>query len=104
MSKAQKRARQGFQNRVIRSCTSRLEEDRNSSIEELHHKYKIEAINYRTHRLAEKTWSKLQLEKPDLTEYSEAMDIEERRDHNWWRRISPTVTADPPDPVYLYDR
>ena len=45
---------QQFQNKVIRNATRRNEEDNGLTIQELHQKYKIEAINTRLHRLTKK--------------------------------------------------
>lgn len=93
---------QQFQNKVIRNATRRNEEDNGLTIQELHQKYKIEAINTRLHRLTKKIWDKLVLTNEDLTNQSrEEDDNDTDRDHSWWKRISPYVNGVEPQPSYV---
>ena len=100
-SKTNMKRIQQFQNRVLRESTRGTVEDNNLTIEELHTKYKIEAVNGRLHRLASKTWEQLRRTNEDLVTESEEQDnIPIIEDHYWWRRISPYVNGRNPLPNY----
>ena len=87
---------------MIRNATRRNEGDNDLTIQELHHKHKIEAINARLHRLTKKIWDKLVLTNEDLTNQSrEEDDNDTDRDHSWWKRISPYENGVEPQPSYV---
>lgn len=90
---------QGFQNRFLRSLANHDIETINMSIEDIHRKFKFEAINERLFRLAEKAWNKIEEINPELVDRSNNNNA---TDHYWWRRISPYIALGPPDPIYQY--
>ena len=101
MAKTEKERIQLFQNGIIRQYTRNNEDDFDLTIEDLHEKYKIEAINVRMYGRAQKTWNKLRSINEELVERTEATDNEnDTRDHYWWRRISPYVNSDAPNPWF----
>ena len=68
---------------------------------QLHNKYQIEAINVRLYRLAEKIWNKLSVTDEDLIRQSEEENDDPlARDHFWWRRITPYIGNNEPQPIY----
>ena len=101
MAKTNKEKIQQFQNGTLRQYTRRNEEDRELTIEELHDKYKMEAINVRMHRRAQKTWHKLRNINGELVDRSQAEDRTGTRDHYWWRRISPYINDEDPEPWFM---
>ena len=73
-------------------------------VEDLHEILDIEAYNVRQHRMSVRAWQRatdLDIE-PDILRQSERETEEGEgvRDHYWWRRIHPSVSAPEPDPVY----
>ena len=77
----------------------------NPTIEEAHLRYKLEPINVRFHRRAQKTWEKLERLEPDLVNRSlQENNDRHRRDHYWWRRIAADIENDIPEPVYVYEQ
>ena len=75
-------------------------EDRFMTLEDIHEKYEMEAINVRlATRLAE-LWSKFELTHPEL--YKKTLDANDvgLRDHYWWPRVGRVAALDPPEPIY----
>ena len=101
MAKTDKEKIQQFQNGTLRQYTRNQVEDTDLTIQDLHDKYNIETINTRMFRRAKKTWDKLRTLNVELTERSLQQDQNEQRDHYWWRRISPFVNGEQPEPWYM---
>ena len=101
MAKTDKEKIQQFQNGTLRQYTRNQVEDTDLTIQDLHDKYNIETINTRMFRRANKTWDKLRTLNVELTERSLQQDQNEQRDHYWWRRISPFVNGEQPEPWYM---
>ena len=101
MSKTSKEKVQRFQNSTLRKFTRSQDEDNQATIEELHEKYNLTAINVRMHRRATKTWNKLRNINRELTERSSLEDDNDlAKDHYWWNRVSPYVNMDEPAAWY----
>ena len=92
---------QQFQNGTLRPYTRSQEDDNSLTIQELHDKYKLEAINVHMHRRANKAWDKLRALNEELVERSMIEDQRQTRDHYWWSRISPYINGVPPEPWYM---
>ena len=98
MSKYHKDRIQKFQNGVLRKY---IDSDSADTIEALHDKYKIEPINARMYRRAEKTWQKLkEVDAETCTRSIEANDDRLIKDHYWWRRVAPYAEGEAPLPEY----
>ena len=99
-SKTNKNKIQKIQNKYIRFAMN----NRQASMEEIrsaHEEYKLETVNTRMHRRANRTWDKLTLIEEELVERSRMEDNrDETKDHNWWPRVSPFVNGDQPEPLY----
>lgn len=94
---------QQFQNKAIRNAIKGNEEGQELNTEQLHEKYKIQAVNVRFHQLANKIWDNFGLINNNLLNESNRMNtLHEARDHSWWRRISFFVAQDPPEPKYQF--
>ena len=66
-------------------------------------KYKLEPINTRLHRRANKIWEKVASHNPILTESSRlASEDENERDHRYWPRIQPYTALEEPEPIIIY--
>ena len=91
---------QSIQNKALRRALSQQPPYLNT-IEELHHELNIETLNIRLHRLAYTTWQRLEIEDPAISEESHSISEMNVRDHVWWKRLEPLVTADPPLPIYI---
>ena len=92
---------QQFQNKCIRKLIKGDPDYAHKTIEELHQELKIEAINVRLHRLANKTWDRLcNIDNPTYEQTTAEDNDPTKRDHNWWPRISPFVNQDTPEPLY----
>ena len=91
---------QSIQNKALRRALNQQPPFLNT-IEELHHQLNIEALNIRLHQLAYSTWQRLEIEDPDINEESHSLSEMNIRDHVWWKRLEPLVTADPPLPIYI---
>lgn len=90
---------QAIQNKMLRRSYREAPPYFNT-IKDLHLRSKLEPLNVRLHRLANKTWEKLRLLDPELVNYSQELDTREGRDHNWWPRLSSIITQNQPRPVY----
>ena len=100
-SKTNIKKMQQFQNKILRAATRENEEDRELPIEELHQRYRIEAINTRLYRLASKVWQNLILNNEELANMSqEENNNVATQDHFWWRRISPYIDSGEPQPDF----
>ena len=98
MSKYHKDRIQKFQNGVLRKY---IDSDSADTIEALHDKYKIEPINARMYRRAEKTWQKLkEVDTETCTRSIEANDDRLAKDHYWGRRVAPYAEGEAPPPEY----
>ena len=73
-----------------------------NTVEDLHRRAGIEPLNVRFHRLGERTWEKLAITDYELVARSSELNHDDalRRDHNWWRRLSPIYEGDPPEPSF----
>ena len=101
-SKSSIKTFQQFQNVSLRNATKNNQEDRHLTLEELHIKYRIEPINIRFHRLANRVWDKLSLTAPDLVAESREMTLQHpNQQHYWWKRVDPYVNSDEPEPLFL---
>lgn len=106
---------QAFQNRYIRRAirsTQRYEdpnayqdEHENIDMEEAHEAHRLEAVNTRMYRLAQKAWEKMEIHSPEIVERSrEDRENDERPEHYWWRKIHTYIAGDEPEPIYIYGR
>ena len=90
---------QRIQNKAIRFINKHSGDE--LSIEETHERYRLEPINTRLFKRANKSWDKLNLLEPGLVEHSRMEnETEDRTDHYWWRRIASFVEGPQPDPFY----
>ena len=72
-----------------------------TTCEDLHKLVNLETINCRLHRLGCRTWERLAITDPDLVDQSNELNQGGRYpDHRWWRRLSPLMEGEPPDPKY----
>ena len=73
-----------------------------NTVEDLHRRAGLEPLNVRFHRLGERTWEKLAISDYELVARSSELNHDDalRRDHNWWRRVSPIYEGDPPEPSF----
>ena len=100
-SYSNKQVLQSFQNISLRQVVGGRRGGWNTTAAELHEQLGIEPINVRIHQLATKAWEKVRVLSPDLVERSENVQDERgRRDHLWWKRISPYVNSPEPLPRY----
>ena len=98
MSRTNKNKWQKFQNRTIRKFIKE-EGDEDSSIEELHAKYNLEAINSRMYRRAVATCEKFVDLESELAEKSmEENRNQDQKDHYWWRRMAAYLEEDDSEP------
>ena len=92
---------QRIQNKAIKFI-NRYSEDQ-LTIEESHIRYKLDPMNIRLHKRANKCWDRFCINQEELAERSRmASEERDNRDHFWWRRISPYVDSPQPEPVYVY--
>ena len=90
---------QRIQNKAIKFAASNDNED--LTLEDAHHKYKLEPYNIRLYKRGNKLWEKFCLAEPELTIRSiEENNNNHLKDHYWWPRIAGSVSANEPDPVY----
>ena len=75
-------------------------QDRFMTMEDIHEKYGVEAINVRLATRLVKLWNKFELTHPEL--YQKTLDANDNglRDHYWWPRAERVAVLDPPEPVY----
>ena len=90
---------QAIQNLMLRRAFHQVPPYFNT-VEELHQQGNLEPINTRLHRLGNKTWSRLHATDRQITTESLEIDVRELKDHNWWRRLAPLLSGDPPVPVF----
>lgn len=102
LSKTNTKRIQQHQNKQIRRAIRASAGDEGLTIEELHNKYKIDAINTRLQNSLKKVYDKLAVLNPGLIRETEALNGEDQPDHYWWRRLSPRALADDEDPVYEF--
>ena len=103
LSKTNKGKIQAFQNISIKSATRNDPEYENQNTEELHQTLRIPAINVRMHQLANRVWDRFQILNENIAEASNMENTNnDRKDHSWFRRISPFVNSPEPEPKYLY--
>ena len=99
MSRTNENKWQKFQNRTIRKLIK--EEGDEDSIEELHVKYKLEAVNTRMYRRAFATWEKFADLESELAEKSmEENRNQDQKDHYWWRRMAAYLEEDDLEPRF----
>ena len=91
---------QRFQNKVIRKYIKHEDDDSQLDIDQLHEKYKIEALNVRMMRRAKNTWEKLGNIEPELQDMTAQMNGNQTMDHYWWRRVGAYVDLEDPEPNY----
>ena len=100
MSRSNKNKWQKFQNGIIRKLI-REEGNKDSTIEELHAKYNLEAVNTRMYRRATATWEKFRDLESDLAERSmEENRNRDQKDHYWWHRVASYLEEDDSVPRY----
>ena len=100
MSKTNRNKLQSFQNSCIRNIVKGTE-DEDKNMEELHMLLKLDPVNIRLKKRADKTWVNFIRTNERLTEtfITENNNLQPR-DHNWWRRITPYILGDAAEPVY----
>ena len=105
ITKTQMLKLQVVQNNALRWISGRRYPD-TPSVRELHEHYNIEAMNERLHRLAKRTWGRL--EENDDSNYLRVAERDEQinviRDHYWWPRSLNRALEDPPEPLYTRAR
>ena len=88
---------QRVQNKAIKFAVTN--DNDNPSIEEAHHKYKIDPYNIRLYNRGIKLWEKFCLAEPELTTRSlQENENHNTKDHYWWRRIASLINV--PEPIY----
>lgn len=75
-----------------------------ATIKDLHLATKLEPLNVRLHRLANRSWDRLSVSDPGIVEQSNALNQMNGRDHFYWRRLSPYIEGEQPRPVYRSGR
>ena len=79
--------------RIIKDPDTTLER-----IEELHEEFKLETINTRLHRRANRAWDRTSIKDPDLIERArEARDDHTSREHRWWPLASRKIEGPAPE-------
>ena len=91
---------QRIQNKASRQAVKNTEYE-NETLEELHRVFKLDALNVRFHKRANKTWDKISVNEEELYNQSIQEDRNDLyQDHYWWKRISPYVNQEEPEPTY----
>ena len=90
---------QSVQNKALRRAYNQRPPFFNT-VEDLHQQAGLEPLNVRLHRLAQKSWDRLEMECPETIRRSQELTEQGIEDHSWWRRLEPMITADPPEPIY----
>lgn len=103
LSKTNIKRVQQFQNKQIRRAIRGNDTDEELNMEELHVKYKVDAINVRLQRSLQKVYDKLRILNPRMIQETEELNNNNINDHYWWRRLSPRAIAEEEDPIYIYE-
>ena len=82
---------QRFQNKVLRKYIKHEDDNSQLDIDQLHEKYKIEALNTRMMRRAMNTWEKLGNIEPELQDMAAQMNGDQTIHHYWWKRVGAYV-------------
>ena len=90
---------QSVQNRALRRAYKDSPPYYNT-MEELHTRSKLEPMNVRLHRLANRSWDRLSNIDPQIIDQSAEMNVNGMRNHAWWSRLSTLINADSPAPRY----
>lgn len=88
---------QAVQNKALRWINGDIP-PYNSTILDLHTRYKLEPLNTRNYRLAANMWEKFRMEFPTDSEEYETSEF--NRTHAWWPLSYMTADASEPPPIY----
>lgn len=91
---------QSIQNRALRWVNGDLP-PYETTVEELHNKYKLEPLNIRNFRLAYNAWDRIRMEFPHETDLFEMADFATL--HSWWPLSYISVDTRPPQPIFKYN-
>ena len=91
---------QRVQSRALKQSVKGTD-DRHLSIQEIHEKYKVDAINVRLAARLAKTWSKLEVRHQELYNRSTSANDNGIRGHAWWPRAGRVATLDIPELLYM---
>ena len=94
---------QRVQSKALRWINSKGIEEPRKTNAQLHREYRIEPLNLRIHRLARRTWIRLdELQDPNLQDIVETAEgLEDHEEHRWFPRSRPRALGPPPPPLLL---
>ena len=100
VSKTTMHKMQVIQNKVLRFVFNQAPPYYNT-VRDLHMQCKLEPLNTRLHRLANRTWDKLAISDPEFIERARQISQAPGRDHNWWPRLATVIEEEPPEPRFI---
>ena len=92
---------QKVQNAALKQAV-RGTDDRHLTVQDIHEKYNVDAINVRLAARLDKTWCKIEEKQQELHERSTQANNNGTRDHAWWPRAGRVAALDPPEPLYTH--
>ena len=92
---------QRVQNIAIRGAAKEKPNETRSTNQQLHEKFKVEAINTRIYNQAKTTWQKMEILYPELiNSLSESVESTPK-DHAWWPSTCRFISNPPPEPIFI---
>ena len=90
-----------MQNIAIRGAAKEKPNETRSTNQQLHEKFKVEAINTRIYNQAKTTWQKMEILYPELiNSLSESVESTPK-DHAWWPSTCRFISNPPPEPIFI---
>ena len=100
-SKMQLKKMQVIQNKNIKFATNNDDIYEGKTLQERHEMLGVEPLNTRMFYRLEKVWNKFSEKEEELYRKSERENMDNFKDHLWWKRAALTNHEGPPQEVYV---